>query len=81
MPVGVFLVVLALLHRLAGVGAVGHLMLVFAGAVVVLVLAFATPLFGLGGAVLGMGLAVAATLAVNLATTRRRMTSTTTGGA
>jgi hypothetical protein len=39
---------------------------------VVLVLALAAPALGVGGALLGMGLAVAATLAANLAVFRRR---------
>lgn len=47
---------------------VGHHVLVVAGAVVVFALAFTPPILVLGGAVLGMGLIVAATLAV---TTRR----------
>ncbi|GHG78449.1 hypothetical protein GCM10018980_77150 [Streptomyces capoamus] len=65
------LVLLGALHRLTGTGAVGHNLLVAVG-VVVLAPAFAAPALGAGGAVLGVGLAVAATLAANLAVFRRR---------
>jgi low temperature requirement protein LtrA len=71
-PVVIALVLLGALHRMTGTGAVGHHLLVAAGAFVVLALAFAAPALGVEGAVLGMGLAVAATLAANLAVFRRR---------
>lgn len=80
-PVAAFLLVLAALHRLIRTGAVGHHLLVVAGAAVVVGLAFSTPVFGIDGAVLGMGLAVAATLTANLLTVRRRETSSATTGA
>jgi low temperature requirement protein LtrA len=70
-PVVVVLLILAPLHQLARTGAVGHRVLVATGAAVVLALGFSPPLFGLDGAILAMGLAVAATLAANLATIRR----------
>ena len=72
LPVIVFLLVLAWLHQLVATGVVGHRLLVLGGAGLVLGLAFTTPILGLGGAVLGMGVTVAATLTVNLATIRRR---------
>jgi low temperature requirement protein LtrA len=66
-PVALVLLLLRTLHQMAGNGgAVGSRTLVTAGALVVLGLGFSPPLFGLGGAVLGMGLAVSATLAANL---------------
>ncbi|WP_242888485.1 low temperature requirement protein A [Actinomadura litoris] len=71
-PVVVVLAVLGLLHRLTGTGAVGHGLLVAGGALAVLALGFSPPVLGLGGAVLGMGLAVALTLAANIAVLRRR---------
>ncbi|GAA4834285.1 low temperature requirement protein A [Saccharopolyspora rosea] len=71
-PVAVFLVVLAPLHRLTRSGAVGHGLLVAAGAAVVLALSFTPAVLGLGGAVLAMGVVVAATLAANLAVAQRR---------
>jgi low temperature requirement protein LtrA len=71
-PVVIALVVLGVLHRMTGTGAVGHGLLVAVGVLVVLVLALAAPALGVGGALLGMGLAVAATLAANLAVFRRR---------
>jgi low temperature requirement protein LtrA len=71
-PVVIALVVLGVLHRMTGTGAVGHGLLVAVGMLVVLVLALAAPALGVGGALLGMGLAVAATLAANLAVFRRR---------
>ncbi|MER7399327.1 low temperature requirement protein A [Streptomyces sp. NPDC000151] len=71
-PVAIVLVALGVLHRLTGTGAVGHELLVAAGALVVLALGFAAPGIGVGGAVLGMGLAVAATLAANLIGIHRR---------
>ncbi|MBO8192196.1 low temperature requirement protein A [Streptomyces oryzae] len=72
LPVVTALLVLGVLQRLTGSGAVGHSLLVVAGALVVPALAAATPALGLGGAVLGMGLAVAATLAANIVALRRR---------
>lgn len=71
-PVVVVLIVLALLHRLAGSGAVGHPLVVLAGAAAVLAWGFSAPAIGLSGAVLGTGLIVAATLATNLAMTDHR---------
>ena len=76
-PVVVFLLVLAPLHHMTGTGAVATHRLattwfVLAGAVVVLALAFTPAVLGVGGAVLGMGLAAAATLVANLVTTERR---------
>ncbi len=78
-PVVVFLLTLMLLHRVARTGAVGHPLLVLAGSIVVLALAFTVPVFGLGGAVLGMGLAVAVTLASKLLAAQRSAGSTTRG--
>lgn len=71
-PVVVFLLVLAPLHRMTGTGAVARNWSVIAGAVAVLALAFSPPVLGVGGAVLGMGLVVSATLAANLLGTERR---------
>lgn len=71
-PVVVVLLVLVGLHWLTSTGAVGHLSLVVVGALVVLVLAFAPPVLGLGGAVAAMALATSATLAVNVAVSHRR---------
>lgn len=71
-PVVLYLLALAVLHRLAGARTVAHHVPTLAGAAAVLALAFATPVIGLGGAALGMGMAVAATLAVKLAIGRRR---------
>lgn len=73
-PVIVYLLVLAWLHQLVAAGAVGHRLLVFVGAAVVLALAFTTPALGLGGAILAMGVTVAATLTANLATVGYRQT-------
>ncbi|WP_285487761.1 low temperature requirement protein A [Amycolatopsis taiwanensis] len=74
-PLVVSLVVFAGLHRVAGTGAVGHPLLVVAGVVIVLGIAVGAPGLGLGLAVLTMGLAVAATLAANLAVARHRRRS------
>ncbi|MEU3191827.1 low temperature requirement protein A [Streptomyces sp. NPDC006992] len=71
-PVVIVLLVLGVLHRMTGTGAVGHALLVVAGALVVLGLGFSPPVFGMGAAVFGMGLAVAATLTANLVVLRRR---------
>ncbi|WP_329140828.1 low temperature requirement protein A [Streptomyces sp. NBC_01476] len=71
-PVAVVVLLLGVLHEMTGTGAVGHRLLVVAGAAVVLALAFSVPGIGVGGAVLGMGLAVAATLAANLTVRHRR---------
>ncbi|POX42776.1 low temperature requirement protein A [Streptomyces sp. Ru73] len=65
-PTAVVLVVLGVLHRMTGTGAVGHALLVAVGVLVVLALGFSAPVLGVGGAVLGIGLTVAATLAANL---------------
>ncbi len=72
LPVVIALLMLGALHRVTRTGAVGHALLVGGGALVVLVLGLSAPALGIGGAVLGMGLAVAATLAANLFTVRRR---------
>jgi low temperature requirement protein LtrA len=69
-PVVVYLLVLAPLHRLTHAGPPSPFALVLAGPIVVLALAFTTALFGLGGTVLAMGLAVAATVSGKLATGR-----------
>ncbi|TDD63760.1 low temperature requirement protein A [Actinomadura rubrisoli] len=69
-PVVVAMLVLAVLHRVTRTGAVGHALLVVAGVLVVLALGFSAPSLRVGGAVLGMGLAVGATLAANLFTLR-----------
>jgi hypothetical protein len=66
------LLVLGALHRATRTGAVGHALLVVTGALVVLALGFSAPALGVGGTVLGMGLAVAAILAANLFTVRHR---------
>ncbi|MFE2749645.1 low temperature requirement protein A [Streptomyces scopuliridis] len=71
-PVAIALPILGLLHRMTG--AVGHALLVPTGALVVLALGFSAPALGVGGAVLGMGLAVSATLAANLFVIRHRHT-------
>ncbi|MEU7030719.1 low temperature requirement protein A [Streptomyces sp. NPDC046275] len=71
-PVVIALLILGALHRATRTGAVGHALLVAAGALVVLALGFSAPALGIGGAVLGMGLAVAATLAANLFTVHHR---------
>ncbi|TDT42042.1 low temperature requirement protein LtrA [Streptomyces sp. BK208] len=71
-PVAITLLTLAALHRATRTGALGHVLLVVAGALVVLALGFSAPAVGIGGAVLGMGLAVAATLAANLYTVHHR---------
>jgi len=76
-PVTVFLLVLTPLHRLTRSGAVGRSVPAVVGALVVLGLAFSPPALGLGGAVFGMGLAVAALLATNLAMIHRRGIATT----
>lgn len=65
-PVVIVLLVLLLLHRMTGTGAVAHSLLGVAGALVVLVLGLSAPALGMGGTVLGIGLAVSATLAANL---------------
>lgn len=65
-PVAVFLVVLAPLHRLTGAGTVARNWLVVVGAVAVLAVTLTVPIVGLGGATLGVGLVAAATLAGNL---------------
>ncbi|MEU3662876.1 low temperature requirement protein A [Streptomyces sp. NPDC032940] len=54
-PVVIALVLLDAMHRMTGAGAVGHNMLVAAGALVVLALGLAAPALGVGRAVLGMG--------------------------
>ena len=72
MPVVLVLLVLAGLHRLTGTGAIAHPAVVLAGALLVLGLVFSPPVLGLGGAILAMGLAVAATLATNLVLLARR---------
>jgi hypothetical protein len=66
------LLMLGALHRATRTGAVGHALLVVAGVLVVLALGFSAPALGVGGAVPGMGLAVAATLTANLFTVRHR---------
>ncbi|GAA0465238.1 low temperature requirement protein A [Streptomyces olivaceiscleroticus] len=71
-PTAIVLVVLGVLHRVTGTGAVGRGWLVAVGVLVVLALGFSPPVLGVGGAVLGIGLAVAATLAANLAVFRHR---------
>jgi low temperature requirement protein LtrA len=71
-PVATVLVVTGLLHRLTGTGALSHGLLTAAGALVVLALGFSPPVFGPGGAVVGMGLAIAATLVSQAMATPRR---------
>ncbi|MFF6867121.1 low temperature requirement protein A [Streptomyces ardesiacus] len=71
-PVMMTLLMLGALHRATRTGAVGHALLVLAGALMGLALGFSAPALGVGGAVLGMGLTVAATLAANLVTVRHR---------
>ncbi|WP_235978641.1 low temperature requirement protein A [Streptomyces lycii] len=65
-PVVIVLGVLGLLHRITATGAMGHVLMVLPGVLVVSALGFGAPALGIGGAVLGMGLAVSATLAANL---------------
>ncbi|QFG27091.1 low temperature requirement protein A [Actinomadura sp. WMMB 499] len=64
LPVALFLLALVPLQRLAGAGATVHNVLFAAAAAAVVALGFAAPATGLGGAVLGMGLAVAAVVAL-----------------
>ena len=71
-PVVIALLILGALHRATRTGAVGHSLLVVTGALVVLALGFSAPALGIGGAVLGMGLTAAATLAANLFTVHHR---------
>ncbi|MFD6423272.1 low temperature requirement protein A [Streptomyces sp. NPDC060198] len=71
-PVTVVLVLLGALHRMTGTGGAEHTAVVASGALVVLALGFTGPALDLGGAVLGMGLAVAATVAADAAVLRRR---------
>ncbi|MCM8555136.1 low temperature requirement protein A [Streptomyces sp. STCH 565 A] len=71
-PVAIALLMLGALHRATHTGAVGHALLVVAGALVVLTLGFNAPALGIDGSVLGMGLAVAATLTANLFTVHHR---------
>ncbi len=71
-PVAIALLMLGALHRATHTGAVGHALLVVAGALVVLTLGFNAPALGIDGSVLGMGLAVAATLTANLLTVHHR---------
>ncbi|WP_405458875.1 low temperature requirement protein A [Streptomyces sp. NBC_00101] len=71
-PVAIVLLLLGALHRMTGTGGVEHTAVVASGALVVLALGFAGPALHLGGAVLGMGLAVAATVAADTAVLRRR---------
>ena len=70
-PVVVVLLVLGVLHRVAGTAALDRALLVAAAAIVVLALGFTAPDLGVGGAVLAMGLAVSATLAASLFLLRR----------
>ncbi|MDT3395189.1 low temperature requirement protein A [Streptomyces sp. B1866] len=70
-PVVLVLLTLYVLHRLTHTGAVGHPLLVIAGAAVVAALALAAPAIGAAAAVLGMGLTVAATLTANLVAVHR----------
>lgn len=74
-PVVIVLLLVGVLHRVTRTGAVGHGLLVAAGALVVLALGFSAPVLGVGGAVLGMGLATAATLAANVTVFRHRTAS------
>ncbi|MGW1680750.1 low temperature requirement protein A [Saccharopolyspora sp. NPDC002376] len=64
-PVVLVLLALGVLHRLAATGAVRNFAIVVAGAIVLLALPFSTRLIGLGGAVVGMALVLAATLVAN----------------
>ncbi|OON72922.1 low temperature requirement protein A [Streptomyces tsukubensis] len=71
-PVVLYLLALAPLHMLSRSGAVGHPAVVVAGAALTLLFAVLAGPLSLGGAVLGMGLSVAATLTTNLAITQRK---------
>ncbi|MBE1532993.1 low temperature requirement protein A [Actinomadura algeriensis] len=71
-PVALFLLVLLPLQRLSGAGAAVHHLLIGTGAAAVVALGFAAPETGLGGAVLGMGLAAAAVVALCVAADHRR---------
>lgn len=73
-PVVVVLLVLGILHRVAGTAALDRALLVIATAIVVLAFGFMAPDLGVGGAVLAMGLTVSATLAANLFLLRRSRT-------
>jgi hypothetical protein len=59
----------------AQAGAVSHPMLTAAGAITVILIALSASVLGLGIAVLLMGVAVSATLAVNLTRIARRGTA------
>jgi low temperature requirement protein LtrA len=72
LPVVTVMLSLCVLHWLTSTGAVGHALLVVAGALAVLALGFGAHALGVGGAVLGMGLAVAMTLVANVAVAARR---------
>ncbi|MFD0904566.1 low temperature requirement protein A [Actinomadura sediminis] len=71
-PVAGFLLVLAALQDLVRSGTAVRRLLFPGGAAVAVALGFAAPETGLGGAVLGMGLTVAALVASSTATARRR---------
>lgn len=71
-PVAVFLLVLMPLQHLVRAGAVVHRLAVLAGVAAVVALGFAVPETGMGGAVLGMGLAAAAVVALCVAADHRR---------
>ncbi|MER5630595.1 low temperature requirement protein A [Streptomyces nitrosporeus] len=71
LPVALVLLVLGVLHRVAGTGTGSHALLLSGGALVVLALGYAAPALGPGGAVLGAGLTVGAVLAVQLSVLRR----------
>ncbi|MFC0039889.1 low temperature requirement protein A [Actinomadura rayongensis] len=71
-PAAVYLIVLAVLHRVGGIAPQGPPIPAIAGAVALLVLAALAGPLTLGGAVLGMGLTVTAVLAGYLITDQRR---------
>ncbi|MBB6551241.1 low temperature requirement protein A [Nonomuraea rubra] len=69
-PLAGFLLVMCWLRRLTHTG-LAHPSLMVTGAVIVLVLALATPVLGVGGVILSIGIAAAATLTAALVATHR----------
>jgi low temperature requirement protein LtrA len=76
LPVAVFMIVLAALHRVGSAGVTCHVPVIASGVVLVLLVAAGALGLGLGIAVLVMGLIVVATLAANLAVTAYRTRDT-----
>jgi hypothetical protein len=70
--VAIIMLVLAALQRLTAVCTTTANVVLAAGAVAVLALAFCPPVLGLAGSVLGMGIVVAVTLGVIILVTAHR---------